>query len=195
MWSSGWRWISLVAVLARRIRLCLIGCCVVISGMKLSRLVCQGLAIGVSGSTINNGGCAMDSLYTFDKGTVVTRLNRWGRWKMASGVALGFSSMAAFMRLGGGSNQSDRFGEIDYECIQTNIAVELLPLFHQDVIRVEYLLAYSESSVKANRCGVKKRTYYEYLEKAHDYVAKNLNLSLNSPHKDDINLLNVKKYA
>lgn len=137
----------------------------------------------------------MDSLNTFDKGTVVSRLNRWGRWKMASGVALGYPSRSCFMRLDGGRDPHDRFDEIDHECIQTNSAVDGLPLFHQTVLYIEYALAYRESSVKAHKCGVSKRRYYEYLELAHEYVSKNLNLSLISPHKDDINLINLQKYA
>lgn len=132
----------------------------------------------------------MSGMYEFDKGTVVSRLNRWGRWKMASGVALGFSSMSAFMRLGGGTNPGDRFGDIDVECVETNEAVCVIPLFHQTVLYVEYALSYRESSAKAHKCGISTRRYREYLDLAHDHVAKKLNSRLISPPESDINPLN-----
>lgn len=157
----------------------------------ISKPVCQGLVIGANGSTINNGGCAMDSLYTFDKGTVVSRLNRWGRWKMASGVANGFPSQSAFMRLGGVPPGDAWEGTaLDSECVQTNKAVSDLPGdVHKLVLRIEYVDSYKDSSVKAYRFGCSKRQYYNFLETAHKLVANNLNLNLQSVHRNDINML------
>lgn len=129
-----------------------------------------------------------DDLESFDKTTVATRLIRWGAWKMKSGVALGYPSKVAFMRLGG--EHQDWLGiVVDSECIQTDGAVEKLSLFPQVVIRVEYLLGYKETAVKAHVCGISKRRYYEYLQMAHEQVANNLNLMLISPRKRDTNML------
>lgn len=153
--------------------------------------MCHGLAIGASGSTINNGGCAMDSLYTFDKGTVVSRLNRWGRWKMASGVALGYPSSSLFMRLGGGNDQGSHYGEFDSECIETNRAVDLLPAIPMVVVRIEYVIGYKDTAVKAHACGISKRAYYNYLQSAHEMVANILNKDLHIVHESSINVLSV----
>ena len=151
----------------------------------------QGLGIGANGSTINNGGCAMDSLYTFDKGTVVSRLNRWGRWKMASGVALGYPSRSCFMRLGGDNSPGDHYDEFDSECIETNRAVDLLPAIPMVVIRIEYVIGYKDTAVKAHACGVSKRAYYNYLQSAHEMVANILNKELRIVHDSSINVLSV----
>lgn len=130
-----------------------------------------------------------DNLYTFDKSTVSSRLIRWGQWKMMSGVALGYPSIAAFVGLSP-SSPGDWCGQaIDSECVQTNVAVEQLKLFPQVIVRVEYISGYKETAVKAHVCGVSKRRYYEYLQLAHEQVANNLNLLLIRPHESDINLL------
>lgn len=135
----------------------------------------------------------MSRLFEHDKSTVVSRLIRWGRWKMASGVSLGYPSQSAFMRLGGGQdNNCDRFGDIDHECIETDAAVEALPLVHQVIIRVEYVLAYKDTAVKAHQCGVCKRSYHNYLIAAHEQVANKLNKSLRVVHEFDINPLNCQ---
>lgn len=134
----------------------------------------------------------MNKLFEFDKSTVVSRLNRWGRWKMASGVSLGYPSQSAFMRLGGGTNPADRFGDIDHECIETDAAVESLPLVHQLIVRVEYVLAYKDTAVKAHQCGVCKRSYHNYLIAAHEQVANKLNERLHVVHEFDINPLNCQ---
>lgn len=134
-------------------------------------------------------------LYKFDKTTVSSRLIRWGSWKMRSGVALGYPSMAAFVGLSGG-NPPDWCGQaIDSECVQTDAAVEQLTLFPQIVVRVEYVSGYKETAVKAHVCGISKRRYYEYLQLAHEQVANNLNLLLIRPHESDINQLNVHQCA
>jgi len=134
----------------------------------------------------------MNSLYEFDKSTVASRLIRWGRWKMASGVSLGYPSQSAFMRLGGGIDNRDRFGEIDHECVETDSAVEMLPLVHQLVVRVEYVSAYSDTAVKAHQCGICKRSYHNYLIAAHEQVANKLNERLRVVHEFDINPLNCQ---
>ncbi|MXS81561.1 hypothetical protein [Nitrosomonas oligotropha] len=129
-------------------------------------------------------------IYDLDAGSVDSRLRRWGAWKMQSGVALGFPSQSAFMRLVPAGDNHDRFGEIDHECIETNDAVELLPLIPQVVIRVEYVLAYSSVAVKAHQCGVCKRSYHNYLADAKKMFANILNKNLRVVHDYSINPLN-----
>ena len=161
--------------------------------MRLKR---KGLGAGsneLAGLVINNVECAMDKLdlESFDKSTVTSRLVRWGQWKMNSGVALGYPSESAFMRLTPKDKNQEWMGlAVDSECVQTNHAVEHLSLFPQIVIRVEYLSGYRETAVKAHVCGISKRRYHEYLQIAHVQVANNLNLLLISPHETGINLLN-----
>lgn len=133
----------------------------------------------------------MGDLYSFDKGMVRSRLIRWGEWKMKSGVALGYPKQAAFMNLSGvrPSDAADFRDVVDSECVQTNGAVELLPFVHIAVVRVEYVMAYTETAAKAYSCGISKRAYYNYLTAAHEMVAKNLNLLLHDVHEFDINAL------
>jgi len=135
-------------------------------------------------------GCAMGGLYELDGGSVDSRLRRWGAWKMGSAVALGLPSQAAFMRLAPASDNYDRFGEIDHECIETDDAVELLPLIPQLVIRVEYLSTYSSVAVKAHQCGIHKRTYHNYLSDAKTMFANILNKNLRVVHDYSINPVN-----
>lgn len=130
------------------------------------------------------------SIYELDGGSVDSRLRRWGAWKMQSGVALGFPSQAAFMRLVPASDNHERFGEIDHECIETNEAVELLPLIPQVVIRVEYVLAYSSVAAKAHQCGICKRSYHNYLADAKKMFANILNKNLRVVHDSSINMAN-----
>lgn len=130
-------------------------------------------------------------LYCLDKSSVTSRLVRWGTWKMRSGVANGYPKQSAFVRLGGISESATdwRGYEIDSECMATNKAVEMSPLFHQDVLRVEYIYAFRDTVVKANACGVGKRQYYNFLSSAHEIVANNLNIILRNVHENDTNML------
>lgn len=128
-------------------------------------------------------------LTDLDEGTVDSRLVRWGKWKMQSGVALGYPSQAAFMRLVPAHINHDRFGEIDQECVETNDVIELLPYVHQIVVRVQYVLPYNSVAVKAHQCGVCKRSYHNYLAEAKKLFAKKLNDRLHMVHDFDINVL------
>lgn len=159
-----------------------------------SSAVCRVLGSGAGGLTMSEG-CAMGDFYSFDKGMVRSRLIRWGEWKMKSGVALGFPKQASFMNLSGvrGTEAVSFLDEVDSECAQTNGAVELLPFVHLAVVRVEYVLAYKDTAVKAHSCGISKRSYYNYLEAAHKLVAKNLNLLLHDVHEFDINALSCSE--
>lgn len=114
-------------------------------------------------------------IYDLDGSSVITRLQHWGRWKMSSGVSLGYPNQSAFMHLAISSTPHDRFGEIDSDCIETDKAVDLLPFVKQIIIRVEYVLPYSSVATKANHCGISKRSYYNYLVDAHEMVAQLIN--------------------
>lgn len=130
-----------------------------------------------------------NSLYMFDKSIVSSRLIRWGKWKMTSGVALGYPTKAAFVGLSP-NPPGDWCGQsIDSECVQTNDAVEQLTLFQQVVVRVEYISGHRETAVKADVCGISKRRYYEYLNLSHEQIAEKLNLLLIRPHASGINVL------
>lgn len=180
-----------VAVRVCHTRLYLIAWCVVILGMSCSA-VFRELVIDAGGLGINAEAVMdMSNIYSFDRSTVVSRLVRWGKWKIGSGVALGYPNMSAFMRLTPNDTIQNIADEIGAECAQTNKAVEMLPLLHKLIIRVEYELAYKDIAVKAHSCGISKRQYYNFLTDAHDRVANNLNLCLQIVHENDINLLNV----
>lgn len=133
----------------------------------------------------------MSDLYTFDKSTVVSRLHRWGQWKMNSCNAGGYPSKSAFMRDAPIDPNSNRFffNEIDSECIETNRAIDNLPHVPMIVIRVEYLSNHRKVSDKAIACGITKDYYYKCLKNAHELVAKELNLYLHGSGSFGINVL------
>lgn len=129
-------------------------------------------------------------LYTHDASTVSCRLNAWALWKMDSGLALGYPSKSAFTILRVDCQRiEDHNISVDPECLETNAAVDNLPYVHNVVIRVEYLSGYKDIAVKAYKCGISKRTYYNYLDHAKQLVANNLNLVLHNVHECDINVL------
>lgn len=135
----------------------------------------------------------MVDLDLLDAGSVDSRLVRWGRWKMQSGVALGYPKQSAFMNLSGVRGDPVLCAdEIDSECVLTDRIVESLPLVHQAVVRVEYVIAYRESVAKAHACGISKRSYYNYLNDAKKLFAQSLNKSLHVVHSFDINPLNCR---
>lgn len=133
-------------------------------------------------------------LYEIDKTVVTSRLHRWGAWKMCSGVALGWASMSPFMRMTPSSSVGAIQDEIDSECKQTDAAVIRLCDVHQLIVRNEYVLhSDKQVAMRAAITGFSKRTYYDYLDKAHIELAKRLNLMLISSHDSDINVLTVSK--
>lgn len=131
----------------------------------------------------------MGGVYELDASTVDSRLVRWGRWKMRSGVALGYPSRAAFMRMAPSGGSHDQCDEFDHECVETNNVVELLPFIQQIVLRVEYALACDSVSVKAYKCGVCKRSYHNYLIDAKKMFANIFNQRLHVVHDFDINVV------
>ncbi|WP_293006903.1 hypothetical protein [Nitrosomonas sp.] len=131
-------------------------------------------------------------IFLFDKSTVVSRLVRWGSWKMDSCVALGYPSMSPFMRMTPSATVGAIQDEIDSECLQTDRVVMSLSDVHKLVVRNEYVLhSDKKSSERAAITGFSKRTYYDYLGCAHSEIAKSLNLMLTSSHTSSINVLNV----
>jgi hypothetical protein len=138
----------------------------------------------------------MVDLDLLDAGTVDSRLVRWGKWKMRSGVALGYPKQAAFMNLSGVRRDPVLCAdEIDSECVLTDRIVESLPLVHQTIVRVEYVIAYRESAAKAHACGVCKRSYYNYLNEAKRLFAESLNKSLRDVHSFDINAVSCRSVS
>ncbi len=124
-----------------------------------------------------------------EKGTVVNRLTAWSRWKMASGVALGYPSKVSFMRIGtGGDIPTDRDGH-DAWCHETNDVVNQLPLFHQLIIRIEYLSEGGNTMTKAHKVGVDQRTFRRYLSNAYEQIGNIFNSGLRCCPNDDINML------
>lgn len=130
----------------------------------------------------------MSDLYSFDKSTVVSRLHRWARWKMASGNAGGYPSKSAFMRYVP-SDPNNFLNEIDSECIETDKAVAALTPIPRIIIWAEYQSNHSKVSEKSMACGVTKDYYYKCLKAAHENVARNFNLHLRGSDTFDINML------
>jgi len=89
---------------------------------------------------------------------VVNRLIKWAKWKMQTGVALGYPSQVSFMRLvPPGTNFTDP--RIEADCILTDRAVCLLPEVFKLVIRLEYIDAIPSVQQKAHCYGKSLRTY------------------------------------
>ena len=125
-------------------------------------------------------------IYELDVSCINNRLERWANWKMSSGVSLGYPSSSAFTVLRV-DNQSvdDTHVADDKDCIETNEAIDRLPFVQYAIIRVEYLSNYSQVSIKALKCGISKRTYYQYLQQSKEMIANNLNIILNMTHDYD----------
>ncbi len=121
--------------------------------------------------------------------TVVNRLTAWSKWKMESGVALGYPSKVAFLRVGCGSDiPTDRDGH-DAWCSETDAAVKSLPWLHQLIIRAEYLSLGTDVATKAHKVGIAQRTFRKYLTDSYQKIGNTLDLKLRSVPDNDINLL------
>ena len=129
-------------------------------------------------------------MYLFDKSTIGSRLNEWARWKLSSGVALGYPTRSAFTQTKvDNQNTKESYVGMDKECSAMNDAVDRLPHLHNIIIRVEYLSGYKDLAVKAYNVGVSKRAYYNYLDHAKQLIANSLNISLHNVHTSGINVL------
>lgn len=128
--------------------------------------------------------------YLFDKTTVNGRLTEWAAWKMDSGVALGYPSESAFLKMNVDNGKTkESYAPINQECSLLNGIIDDLPHLHHIIIRVEYLSGYKDSEVKAHIVGVSRRTYYNYLDRARELIANSLNISLIGVRTCDINVL------
>lgn len=112
-----------------------------------------------------------------DQAIVINRLTRWARWKLASGVKLGYKSKVNYMRLVGGDSIQPDVG-IEMECEQTNQAFEQLPIVQKEVIRMEYLSTAGNEVAKAYRMGISVRTYRNYKNAAYDMLGNILGNAL-----------------
>lgn len=129
----------------------------------------HGLDYGAGGS-MNRG----DSM---SEAVIVNRLVRWANWKMRSGVALGFKPAVNFYRLAGGLNQ-DYNQVIDSECIETDNAVNELPVMLRELIRIEYLGIGSDEQLKAECFGCCVRSFRKWRRVAHERLVKILKINL-----------------
>lgn len=91
---------------------------------------------------------------------VVNRLLRWARWKMQTGVALGYPSQVSFVRLAPATTHFRDPG-IDADCMVTDKAVMLLPEIYKLVIRLEYIDAIPSMEQRAHCYGKSRRVYGE----------------------------------
>ena len=129
----------------------------------------HGLDYGAGGS-MNRG----DSM---SEAVIVNRLVRWANWKTRSGVALGFKPAVNFYRLAGGLNQ-DYNQVIDSECIETDNAVNELPVMLRELIRIEYLGIGSDEQLKAECFGCCVRSFRKWRRVAHERLVKILKIDL-----------------
>lgn len=91
---------------------------------------------------------------------VINRLLKWARWKMDSGVALGYKKQVSFLRLSGGRDPSLAHDALlDSDCQLTDHAVNLLPEVYKLVIRMEYIDVIPNENHRAHRYGKSRRTY------------------------------------
>ena len=88
--------------------------------------------------------------------------------------------------MGGGNESGGRYDEFDSECVETNRVVDLLPAIPMVVVRIEYVIGYKDTAVKAHACGISKRAYYNYLQSAHEMVANLLNKELRIVHESSV---------
>lgn len=112
-----------------------------------------------------------------DQGIVINRLCRWARWKMESGVELGYKRKVNYMHLIGSTSTPPDCG-YDLECQQTNQAVEQLPVVPMEVIRMEYLSTAGNEVAKAYRMGISVRTYRNYKNNAYSLLSNILSVGL-----------------
>ncbi|SHL10780.1 hypothetical protein SAMN05216428_10196 [Nitrosospira sp. Nsp11] len=89
---------------------------------------------------------------------VINRLIEWAKWKMNTGVALGYKSQVSYVRLSGGNTLTYDTG-YDADCLLTDRAVNLLPEVYKLVIRMEYIDAIPSEIQRVHCYGKSRRTY------------------------------------
>lgn len=103
------------------------------------------------------------------KAIIVNRLIRWARWRLGSGVHLGFNKQVSFLKF----TPSSTTGHdvlIEQDCMETDAAYNLLPLLHQSVIRLEYLSDIRNDEDKARCVGISVRSFRQYRNDAYDKI-------------------------
>ena len=111
--------------------------------------------------------------------TVVNRLLRWKRWKMRSGVALGYPSQSPFCRLAPSATHYSDPG-IDDECVTTNDAVNMLPEVYKLVIRLEYIEDLLSEDQRVHCYGKSRRTYREDRTRAYLLIGNALDMLISN---------------
>ena len=107
---------------------------------------------------------------------VVNRLIRWSRWKMGSGVNLGYPAKVSFLNLMPGASVHDC--SFDSECQETERAVRSLPNDQYRLIRHEYIVSRDwNQREKASMLHISPSTYRRWIKEAHHQIAVNLNMS------------------
>ena len=106
---------------------------------------------------------------------IVNRLIRRSRWKMGSGVSLGYPSSVSYARMMPSASVHDV--AIDSECIQTDNAVKALPIDQYRLIRHEYIVSRDwKQHEKAAMLHISPSTYRRWIKDAHHQIAANLNM-------------------
>ncbi len=113
-----------------------------------------------------------------DESAVISRLERWARIKMQSGVKLGYPHESAFRRLTPSGTIPLVDHGIETEFHQTEAAFRMLPEIPQLVIRKEFLSTCRDEPSKAHQLGVSVRTLRQYKHNAYQMLANILNIRL-----------------
>lgn len=113
-----------------------------------------------------------------DESEIVSRLDRWARIKLQTGVKLGFPSESSFRRLTPPGTVPLIDHGIEIEFHQTEDAFRLLPEIQQLVIRKEFLSTCNDEASKAYQLGISIRTLRQYKHKAYQMLANILSIRL-----------------
>ncbi len=100
---------------------------------------------------------------------IVNRLLRWARWRLGSGVHLGFNKQVSFLRLTPPSTVGHDV-LLERDCMETDAAFNALPLLHQSVIRLEFLTDVRKDEDKARCVGISIRSFRQYRNDAYDKI-------------------------
>lgn len=90
---------------------------------------------------------------------VINRLIKWAKWKLQTGVALGYPNQVSFMRLTPPGTFDVHDPRIEADCVLTDMAVNLLPEVYKLVVRLEYIDALPSEDQRVRCYGKARRTY------------------------------------
>ncbi|SEN43728.1 hypothetical protein [Nitrosomonas marina] len=113
-----------------------------------------------------------------DENCVESRLTRWARIKMQTGVKLGFPERSAFMNMTPAGSDPVIDPGVDLEFQQTDLAYNQLPEIPKLVIRKEFLSTCKNEASKAYQLGIAIRTFRQYKHNAYKLMANLLNAHL-----------------